>query len=183
MASGQRRLSLDDTPGREGGDPVAEGDEAAIEVIEAPDPQAEVEAAAREIARMVREEGMRYSEIAVIARDLEPYRDLVESTFARWSIPYFLDHKEPAHHHPLVTLLRAALEIVSQGFETERVIRYLKTDLVPLSRVEVDTLENEALRLGIQGDVWRDESFLGARAGQGDVRQGRGILGGDPADL
>src|SRR5690606_39532753 len=109
---------------------------AAIEVIEAADPRAEVEAAAREIARAVREAGVRYGEIAVITRELEPYRELIEATFRQWQIPYFLDYKEPAHHHPLVVLIRAALELAVQGFDRERVFRYLQNDLTHLSRAE-----------------------------------------------
>lgn len=127
----------------------------AVEVVEAPDPRAEVEAVAREVMRLVREHGMRFGEIAVITRDLEPYRELVEECFARWRIPYFLDHKDAAHHHPVVVMIRTSLEIAAHGFETERVIRYLKTDLAPVSRDEVDLLENEALRLGVQGEAWR----------------------------
>lgn len=133
---------------------------AAIEVIEAADPRAEVEAAAREIARAVREDGVRYGEIAVITRELEPYRELIEATFRQWQIPYFLDYKEPAHHHPLVVLIRAALEIAVHGFERERVFRYLKTDLTPLSRDEVDTLENDALKQPGQQDAWSQEPRL-----------------------
>lgn len=142
----------------------------AIEVIEAPDLSGEVEAAAREILRAVRD-GARYSEIAVITRDLEAYKELIETTFARWGIPYFLDHKEKAYHHPLVTLIRAALEIASYGFDTDRVFRYLKTDLVPVPRAEVDLLENEALALGIEGEVWRDEAWW--RQGPAKGAQGR----------
>lgn len=133
---------------------------AAIEVIEAADPRAEVEAAAREIARAVREDGVRYGEIAVITRELEPYRELIEATFQKWRIPYFLDSKELAHHHPLVTLIRAALEIAVHGLEAERILRYLKTDLTPLSRAEVDALENEVLRHGASGETWRRQPSL-----------------------
>lgn len=148
---------------REAGAPVrqAAGAEAtagapvpAVEVIEAPDPRAEVEAAAREITRLVREQGMRYSDVAVITRDVGPYKELIEAVFARWRIPYFLDAKDPAFHHPLITFVRACLDTAAHGLDTERVIRYLKTDLAPVSRAEADLLENEALRLGIQGEEW-----------------------------
>lgn len=175
LATGQRR-SLDQPLGGATGH-RGEGNasnhapvQAPVEVIEAPDLSGEVEAAAREILRAVRA-GARYSEIAVIARDLEPYRELIESTFARWGIPFFLDHKEEAHHHPLVALIRAALEMASRGFDTERVVRYLKTDLVPVSRPEVDLLENEALLLGIPADAWHDPEFW--RRGPAKVDQGR----------
>ena len=134
---------------KEGSKPLPE-----IEVVEAADPRAEVEAVAREIFCLVHEHGMRYGDIAVITRDLETFREIIEATFARWRIPYFLDHKDAAFHHPLVTMLRTALEIAVHGFETGRVIRFLKTDLAPVCREQVDLLENEALRLGVDGEAW-----------------------------
>ncbi len=146
---------------REAGAPVrqAAGAEAtagapvpAVEVIEAPDPRAEVEAAAAaEITRLVREQGMRYSDVAVITRDVGPYKELIEAVFARWRIPYFLDAKDPAFHHPLITFVRACLDTAAHGLDTERVIRYLKTDLAPVSRVEADLLEMKRSAWGSRG--------------------------------
>lgn len=171
---------------RDGVPPAAQEDRAgtelqaplpAIEVIEASDPRAEVEAAAREIARLVREHGLRYSDIAVITRELEPFRELIEATFTRWRIPYFLDAKDSAHHHPLVTLIRTCVEVAAHGFDTERVIRYLKTDLAPVAREDADLLENEALRLGVDHEAW---SRPGAwPKGKG----GRTRAGPDPEEL
>jgi len=61
-------------------------------------------------------------------------------------------------HHPLIELIRSALEIASYGFRQEPVFRYLKTDLIPVGRREVDILENYVLAHGIQGALWADEN-------------------------
>lgn len=118
--------------------------------------RAEVEAAARELIRMSREEGLRWREMVVILRDLTNYSHLISTIFADYGIPVFLDEKRKVLHHPLVELIRSALEVVSQQWAYDPVFRYLKTDLIPLKRDEVDLLENYVLAHGIRGSRWTD---------------------------
>jgi len=118
--------------------------------------RAEVEAAAREILRLSREEGLRWREIVVILRDLANYSHLISTVFADHGIPHFIDQKRTVLHHPLVELIRSALEVVTQQWAYAPVFRYLKTDLVPVQRDEVDKLENYVLAHGIRGSRWTD---------------------------
>ncbi|ABZ85506.1 ATP-dependent nuclease subunit b [Heliomicrobium modesticaldum Ice1] len=118
--------------------------------------RSEVEGAAREIIRLCRDQGYRWRDVAVLLRDLESYYDSIESVFSDFGIPLFIDSKRPAPHHPLVELIRSALEAVLRDWAYEPVFRYLKTDLVPLSRGETDRLENYVLAHGIRGRRWRD---------------------------
>jgi len=114
----------------------------------------EVEGAAREILRLCRDEGYRFREIAVILRNLEDYRDLVETIFQDYGIPFFLDEKKTVMHHPLVELLRAGLELVGENWTYDPLFRCLKTELVGLDRDAVDRLENYVLAHGIRGKIW-----------------------------
>ncbi|HOA70762.1 MAG: helicase-exonuclease AddAB subunit AddB [Bacillota bacterium] len=116
--------------------------------------QAEVEFVAREILRLVREEGLRFRDITVELRNLETYKHLIEMVFTRHGIPYFLDLKSSLAHHPLAELIRSAFDIVLTDFSFDPVFRYLKTDLVPLDRECVDELENYVLACGIRGKQW-----------------------------
>lgn len=126
-----------------------------IALVEAQNRREEVAAAAREILRLVREEGLRYREIAVIARNLDAYGDLAAAIFAEHGIPAFIDRRRTVAHHPLVELLRAALEVVVQDWAYGPVFRYLKTDLAGVSRGEVDLLENYVIEHGIRGRAWQ----------------------------
>ncbi|HHX50657.1 MAG TPA: helicase-exonuclease AddAB subunit AddB, partial [Clostridia bacterium] len=123
-------------------------------LVAAANRRVEVEGVAREILRLVRDEGYRYRDLAVILRNLEDYADLVAAVFADYGIPYFMDRKRPVDHHPLIELVQGALEIVSGYWNYESLFRYLKTDLVPVSRAEVDLLENYVLEHGIGGYRW-----------------------------
>jgi ATP-dependent helicase/nuclease subunit B len=124
-----------------------------IAVFRAPDPWSEVEEAAAEIRRLV-QGGYRCRDVAVMVRNLEQYRRIIEPVFRAHGIPYFLDYRRPASHHPLVRLLMAAVEVVTSGWASEPVFRALKTDLWPLGRREVDGLENYVLAYGIEGSTW-----------------------------
>ncbi|MEW6698565.1 MAG: helicase-exonuclease AddAB subunit AddB [Bacillota bacterium] len=118
--------------------------------------RAEVEAAAREILRLSREKGLRWREMVVILRDLANYSHLIGTVFEDHGIPHFIDQKRTVLHHPLVELIRSTLEVVSQQWAYDPVFRYLKTDLVPVRRDEVDKLENYVLAHGIRGSRWTD---------------------------
>lgn len=124
----------------------------------------EAEEAAREALRL-RRRGFRWREIAVLARDLEPYADRLEAAFRARGIPLFLDIRRDATHHPLVELLRSAVEAAAaprtgRPPETEAVLRAAKTGLLPLEELgcdaEADILENYVLAHGIEGPDWLD---------------------------
>lgn len=127
-----------------------------LKLVAAANPRAEVEAVAQEIVRLAREECMRFREIGVIVPALDEYHDLIAPIFKDYGIPCFIDRRRPVSHHPLIELIRSALEVASYGWRKEPVFRYLKTDLVPVLRKEVDILENYVLAHGIQGALWLD---------------------------
>ena len=130
------------------------GPEGAARIVCAPTARAEAEFAALEALRLVREEGYRFGEIAFIVRDLERCHDLLRSTLARLGIPFFLDRKREAAHHPLGEFLAAAAQIAAGPWRTPDVVQALKTDLAPVARDEVDRLENHARARGLDGGDW-----------------------------
>ncbi len=128
-----------------------------LRLVAAANPRAEVEAVAREILRLSREDGMRFRDIGVIVPALDEYHDLIEPIFGDYGIPCFIDRRRPVSHHPLIELIRSALEVVSRGWLKDPIFRYLKTDLIPVERGKIDMLENFVLAHGIQGRLWLDE--------------------------
>lgn len=119
--------------------------------------RAEVEAAAREIIRLCRDRGLRWRDTAVVLRDLESYHELITTVFNDYGIPFFIDRKRPVLHHPLIELVRSALEAAQRDLAYDPMFRFLKTDLAPVSREEADRLENYVLAHGIRGSKWTDD--------------------------
>lgn len=124
-----------------------------IRLVAAVNPRAEAAAIGRTIRRLLRE-GFRPGQIMVAVRSIDVYFPLLRRVLRDYEIPFFLDHRQPVAHHPLVEMLRAALEVLRTGWAYEPVFRYLKTGLAPLSRQETDLLENYVLAAGIRGHSW-----------------------------
>lgn len=140
-----------------------EGKAGAIHLIEAPDRRAEVDAAARWI-RLLTTGGMRYRDIAVLMRSHEDYHQLIEASFREHNIPFFVDRRRTASHHPLLRLIRAALAVAITQWSHEPMMAILKTGLVGLSDTEADALENYVLLHGIHHGTWTsDRPWTGRR--------------------
>lgn len=129
-----------------------------IQIAQAVHPRAEVEGAAQEIIRLVREEGYRYQDMVVLVRETDIYHDLIATIFQDYQIPAFIDEKRTMLHHPLIELIRSALDVVSGNWRYDAVFRLLKTGLIPdqskadpLDENAIDTLENYVLEYGIRG--------------------------------
>lgn len=127
-----------------------------ISVFKAVNKYTEVENAAREIVNLCRDEGLRYSDIAVVTRDVKGYENLVGAIFAEYNIPYFLDEKRDIGGNPLIVLVQSCLEIVWKNWTYESVFRYLKTGLSGIDRSDIDLIENYVLSSGIKGKKWTD---------------------------
>ena len=132
------------------------GDCQAVSLVAAATRRAEVEGAARKIIGLCRDEDYRWREISLVVRDMNLYGDLIAAVFSDYGIPCFIDEKRNVMHHPLVELVRSALEVAAANWSYEPVFRYLKTDLTALSRDETDCLENYVLAHGLRGSRWYD---------------------------
>ena len=125
-----------------------------VELFRASGPRGEVEWAASRILHLVREEGLRFREIGVAARDYAAYRDLVESVFARYGVPVFSSAMSDILEKPILTLVTAALDTVAGGYSYDDMFRYLKTNLTDLPEDDRDILENYVLKWDIRGSRW-----------------------------
>lgn len=126
----------------------------AVKRIKCADPRREVEFAAAEILRLVREEKHRWRDIVVCARKLGQYGELVESVFDRFGIPVFMSDPVDVLRKPVLALVTAALAATAQDYPYEEMFRYLKTDLTGITRQERDRLENYVLTWDIRGGTW-----------------------------
>ncbi len=143
------------------------------EVWQASGPSDEMAAVASRICGLVRREGVRYREIAVITGDLAGYRHEIVSRFQAEGIPFFMDSKKSILENAMVEFIRAGLDAVRRDFDYESVFRYLKTGLAaetPGERddtEELDRLENYCVALGIRGfkrwsETW-EYTYRGAK--------------------
>ena len=107
---------------------------------------------------MVRTEGLRYRDIAIISGDLSAYANYMEKIFANYDIPLFMDHKRSILINSFVEYLRSLLAMGEQNFTYESVFRYLRTGLTVLDEKQIDILENYVLAMGTRGyKKWQEK--------------------------
>ena len=138
--------------------------EGSVRIISAPNARAEVQFVAREILQLLKEKDYRYRDIAVIASDINRYEHYIRACFEDYGIPFFIDKQRSLTQHPAISLIRSALQVVLEGFSHSDIFGFLKTDLAPIKRCEVDLLENYCLAFGVAGGDWtsrQDWHFAG----------------------
>ena len=125
-----------------------------VALFTAVSPRSELEWTASEILRLVREEGLRFRDIAVTARGFDRYSALAEEVFGRYGIPVFLDAMTDILQKPVFAVVTGALDVVAGEYRYEDVFRYLKTGLAGLAPEECDLLENYVLKWDLKGSRW-----------------------------
>ncbi len=127
-----------------------------IRLVEAANRRQEVEAIAADLLSLCREKGWRWRDIGILIRDQQAYLPVFKTVCSQYQIPCFMDGSRERVHHPLTELLRSALEVL-RGWRYEPLFRCLKTDFFPVTRHQIDRLENYVLAFGIRGNRWKIE--------------------------
>lgn len=127
-----------------------------IELFLAKNPYSEIEEVAQKINTLVRENGMRYQDIAIITKQMDVYSSLIKAIFAQYEIPIFIDEKKDLSQNLLVKYILGILEIFAQNWSYEAVFQYLKIGFLPeeIEKEEIFKLENYCLKWGIKGNKW-----------------------------
>lgn len=146
--------------GREGKNLAAD----AVSLHAVRNPKEEAEFVASQIRRLVREEGYRYRDMAVIASDMNTYAAHLEKAFDTFGIPEFMDHKKSILLNAFVEYVRSLLAMADENFSYESVFRFLRTGMSGFTREETDRLENYVIALGIRGyKKWQEPWVRPAR--------------------
>ena len=114
-------------------------------------PTEEMLSIARSIRRLVREEGLRYRDIAILTGDLTTYGDLARRIFPESGIPVFVDERKTMSQNPGIAFYRAALALSEENWSYDAVFHLLRTGFFPLSDDEIDRLENYVRATGVRG--------------------------------
>ncbi len=125
-----------------------------ITLCKASDVYEECKYVAARIKKLVREDGLRYRDIAVIARDMTSYEVPLRSALKKCGINIYEDYRRPADASPVVNIISALLSAVSKNYDTDSLMRYLKTGLTGLTDNEVSAVENYCFIWQINGKKW-----------------------------
>lgn len=121
----------------------------------------EAERAAMYITDLVRDEGYKYGDIAVICNDMQVRGRVLMQTLSRWGIPVFVDIKRTVLHQPVVRFVLSFLEIIAKGYSTDSVMEMVKSGLLGWNTEDEEMLQNYAFKYKIRGASWKKPFTLG----------------------
>lgn len=122
-----------------------------IALYQLADPEEEALFAAKTISHLVREEGYRYRDIAVISGDPGRYSMRLSRIFEEYEIPCFIDDTKGMRSHPLVECIRGIFALFEFDFSYESVCHYGKNGMTNLKKEDADALDNFLLATGLRG--------------------------------
>jgi ATP-dependent helicase/DNAse subunit B len=119
-----------------------------VTLLEAGSPTIELEMIAGEIKKLSRDGGVRLSEIAVVARDIHPYRDRIERALRAAGVAVESAGR-PLAETSCARLLVTAIDCITGGWGRPEVCRMLKSDLLGGELGQACRAEVDAKQLGI----------------------------------
>lgn len=108
-----------------------------IQIIRCADRYEECEAVCALIEEKVRK-GCRYRDIALVARNMDPFRGILDTAMERHGIPCFLAASDPLSQSPAVRLIQSLLAIEAGSYNRRDFLRLIATGLTPLTDTECD---------------------------------------------
>ena len=119
----------------------------------------EVENIARTIVKLVRDEGYRYRDIAIITKNIDTYSNLCKAIFNEYKIPVYIDEKRDLSQNILVKYLISILDVFSKNWTYDSVINYIKSGFTNISQEDIYLLENYALEWNVRGSSWYKQDW------------------------
>lgn len=155
---------------------VYEDESGAITLCKASDIYEECEYIACTAKKLIRENGYRCRDIAVIARDSTSYEPVIRGALKKCGISVFEDSRQPVDVSPVVNLVSSAVSIAASGFDTETLMRCLKTGLAGFNTQEISDVENYAYLWNINGSQWlkdfdRNPNGFGEEIGEAEKEE------------
>ncbi len=100
-------------------------------------------------------QGVSYSQMALVCREVDLYESIVRREMSLFEIPWHSDTPETVEFSAPVAFVRAALKLLQQGMTSEAILDLLKTDLCGFTAEEMIALENYVFTWQPNAALWR----------------------------
>ena len=128
-----------------------------VVIYSANDVTEETKRTAAEIERLVRTQGYRYSDIAVVLGDIDLYGERLCTELDKVHASYFLDRKKTMHENECSGFTETVLKLMEKGADTDLLMAYAKNSLSGIDYDDACVLENYCKALGIRGSAFKKE--------------------------
>ena len=131
----------------------------------AADSAEEAEAAAVWILERVREDRLRWRELAVQCADLEALGPVISRVFERYGIPVFIDSRKAIGEHPAVRFLLSLIRLIERDFRADDALRLVKTGYAGVDEEAAERLEVYLAAFAMRGaGMWAKDWTRGQDA-------------------
>lgn len=138
-----------------------------VNIISCDNRHEEALAAVNIVAKEVSENGYRFKDFILVARNADEYANAVARQCEINDIACFMDKSVALTHTPLYLYVEKLLEL-SGSFTTENVLKLVKMNLTDLSENEISELENYTYVWDIKSADWQNEWKMSVRGLQTD---------------
>ncbi len=105
------------------------------------------------------ENGRKYSEIALICRDPETRKGIIDAVFEELGIPYFISERTDLSTTAPARLILSALRCVAHDFNAVDVLTLLKTGLLGIDPHDADLFEDYVRTWNINGSLFLQSAW------------------------
>lgn len=130
-----------------------------IAVVRCPNRFDEADAVCALIKKLVSEKGVRYSEIALCARNAEAFEGIIDTALTKNGIPFNFNVRSDLMTRPAVAYILSAFDAVRTGWQQQSVLRHVKTGLTALTDEEADLFESYVKTWSITGRRFLEDEW------------------------
>ncbi len=132
-----------------------------IKLFLAKNQYSEIEEVAKNILKLVRDNGYRYKDISIITKNISNYSSLARAIFDKYDMPIFIDENRDLNQNIIIQYILSVLEIFTKNWSYESVFNYIKTGFSNIEEDEIFKLEKYCLKWGIKQNKWKKEFTYG----------------------
>ncbi len=121
-------------------------------------PYSEADTVATLICKEI-ENGARYNDIAIILRDSEKYRGILDVSLDKYEIPFFMSEKTDLMSKALSKFIFSALKVKESNFKGSNLIAHLKSGFCDIDPFDIDIFEDYVTTWNINGNKFFEEKW------------------------
>lgn len=130
-----------------------------INLVKAGDEFEECEYVASKIRELTfKNRDLRYSEIAVLMRNSDTYKGIIDFSFDKFDIPYFYSVPTDITSMPVIKMVFSALASIS-NYRYEDIISYIKCGYTDIKDNDLNDFESYMFRWNIYGKKFKDVDY------------------------
>ena len=123
-----------------------------LEIVDCANTYTQAESIAIRILKLVRENGYRYSDIAVLAPEGNSSAGMIKRVLAGLGIPVFMDETRSIMHSSAAELVSALLDLSCGEYKTRDMLRFIKTGILEFPDDLIFGFEKYAKSFHIKGN-------------------------------